>query len=229
MVDGTIDQHGAGHPSISARTAPTEAVHVLAARELVRDAAYGSLVMWGGWVVHGLRFETVPGPTVPGPTATGPTATGPVPAGGVPVGTGPASVESADAASAGSESLELFGAAAALARLVLLAPASVGRVLGDQDQACRFQMCGPVRSDGCDWVSVVFGGWVAPAAERSVPDLALRLVDRHPTGDLFELGSSWVLLDIELAEATIRTRAGCVQLDTDDAVGLLTEPSGTDL
>ncbi|CAI7975427.1 conserved hypothetical protein [Frankia sp. Hr75.2] len=222
MVDGMIDQHDAGHPSISTRTAPTEAVHVLAARELVHDAAYGSLVMWGGWVVHGLRFATVAAPTAAGPASAGPTATGPTPAG--PEATGPA-----DAVPTGSESLDLFGAGGAPARIVLLAPASVGRVLGDQDQACRFQMCGPVRSDGCDWVSVVFGGWVAPVAGRSVPDLALHLADRHPTGDLFELGGSWVLLDIELAEATIRTRGGCVQLDTDDAVNLLAEPSGAGL
>ncbi|MEX5635207.1 hypothetical protein [Parafrankia sp. FMc2] len=194
VADGTIDGPGATNAAWAPDVPDIRAAIRQAARELLRAAPYGSLVLWGGRLVHGLRF-----------TSIAPVSTGFAPAGCTPVV--PGLFEQLDVG--------------ASPRLVMLAPFPVGRLLGTEDQACRFQVCGPVAADGCEWVSVALAGWVARVPGESVSELALAFTERHPTPDLLDLGSAWMLLEIDLAEATVRTRSGCIRLDTDDALDLL--------
>ncbi|WP_066065924.1 hypothetical protein [Frankia sp. EI5c] len=186
-----------------------------AARELVGAAPYGSLVLWGGALVHGLRFAVI---TPAGAaTASSDTASADL------VYADPASAGPAPGGHASSPEPNLFGQfeVTPAARLILLAPFSVGRLLGTEDQACRFQICGPVAVSGGEWASVALAGWVAPVPGQSVAELALAFTARHPTPDLLDLGSAWMLLEVDLAEATVRTRSGCVGLDTAEVMDLL--------
>nr|MDT0665616.1 hypothetical protein [Micromonospora sp. DSM 115978] len=72
---------------------PADLALTASAQVLVDEAAYASLVLWGGQVLHGLRFSVIDG------------------------------------------------------RLVLLAPARLAQVVGDDDLACRVLVCGPVGDD----------------------------------------------------------------------------------
>ncbi|CUU54132.1 hypothetical protein Ga0074812_102136 [Parafrankia irregularis] len=229
VADGTIDRPGATHGTWGEGPADVLAATRWAARELIRVAPYGSLVLWGGRLVHGLRFAVI---ASAGMSTLGPGAYDLGPGGAAPTDAIPADLVMADPAPVGATHagpvpaepnlFEQFAAVPAT-RLVMLAPFSVGRLLGTEDQACRFQICGPVSADGCEWVSVALAGWVAPVPGGAVSELAQAFTDRHPTPDLLDLGSVWMLLELDLAEATVRTRSRCIQLDTADVVALLND------
>ncbi|MDT3443650.1 MULTISPECIES: hypothetical protein [unclassified Pseudofrankia] len=111
----------------------------------------------------------------------------------------------------------------AVHRLLMLAPGAIGQLLGADDHACRFQFCGlggPV-TEQARWVSVAFGGWVAAVPVADAATLTSHFAERHPTGDLFDLGGQWAMLEIDVVEAFIRTAHGGVRLDTDDARSML--------
>lgn len=314
MADGTIDGPRATHVTWDGGTQGALSQIQRAAGELIHEAPYGSLVLWGGRLIHGLRFAVIspaggdgagldpagpwlgsaePHPSLgsdclgsddrigpadhsgiagsSGVTGTsGPAGisgaagmTGSAGIGDVPGGhdaqagreapglrevpeerlVGPASAEAAATdvvfadlaeaafASASHAATEpdlfaQFDAAVPRDRLVLLAPLAVGRLLEAEDQACRFQICGPVTSNGSEWVSVALAGWVAPVPGGAVAELALEFTERHPTPDLLDLGSVWMLLELDLAEATVRTRSGCVRLETDETMDLLRRYDG---
>jgi hypothetical protein len=59
---------------------------------------------------------------------------------------------------------------------------------------------------------------LSPASSRAA---AVRFAERHPTSDLLDLGSDWLLLRMEIAEAMVRTERSCILIDTRESVGLL--------
>jgi hypothetical protein len=147
------------------------------ARALIAAAPYASLALWGGRVVHGVRFstaaESVPdassaGPMVvrgrhPGvppahPTAGSTTASEPVPVSPVVDGARvPASVH-----------------------LLLLAPTAAGQWPQIDDLAARLNLSGSAPGSS-RWVSVALGGWVAALPAEASQGPAVRFAERHPT------------------------------------------------
>ncbi|MCL9794147.1 hypothetical protein [Frankia sp. AgKG'84/4] len=105
-------------------------------------------------------------------------------------------------------------------RILVLAPSVMMGTFGDQDVAARLNLCGPSPDTG-RWVSVAFGGWVSPVGAALARAAAITFAERHPTPDLLGLGSGWLLLQMEIAEAVVRTERACVLLDTADSTALL--------
>lgn len=141
-----------------------------------------------------------------------------------PAGQQPATASAApDSRTTGLEQITALAAgwpSAEGGRLLLLAPAAIGRLLGHGDHACRFQFCGPT-VEGARWVSVALGGWVAAVPQADAGRLAAHFAERHPTADLFDLGEQWNLLEIDVAECLVRTEHATVCLATEDARSLL--------
>ncbi|ONH23154.1 hypothetical protein [Pseudofrankia asymbiotica] len=201
---------------------PHHAELVAAARALTAAADYGSLALWGGRVAHGLRFTSrrLDGTPIPGaPVKQTVTETD---TGSVDRREDPSPAEHAT----GVEQIaDLYAGwpTGAAHRLLMLAPGAIGQLLEADDQACRFQFCGlggPV-TEQARWVSVAFGGWVAAVPAADAAPLTSHFAERHPTGDLFDLGGQWAMLEIDVVEAFVRTGYGRVRLDTDDARSLL--------
>ncbi|WP_007511399.1 MULTISPECIES: hypothetical protein [Pseudofrankia] len=184
--------------------APRHPELVAVARALTASADYGSLALWSGRVAHGLRFTTRRLDGTPNPAAA----------------QKPTSLGSVDLRKKPAANLDAAWPVAAVDRLVLLAPLAIGRLLIDGDQACRFQFCGPVAGQ-TRWVSVAFGGWVAAVPAADTARLTEHFADRHPTGDLFDLGERWAMLEIDVVEAFVRTEHSGTRLDTGDARSLL--------
>ncbi len=188
-----------------------------AARSLIRAAPYGSLALWGGPVAHGLRFATV-AVDVPSDAPNGPVAVPwpqprVSPAHPVTGRMSPAEVPSTEAPASGP----------AIPRMLLLAPTSFAAGIGGDDLATRLNLCGSAPGCGC-WVSVAFGGWVSPLPAAAWPAAAVGFSARHPTADLLDLGAGWSLLQMEIAEAVVRTARACVLLGTAAAVLLAGAP-----
>ncbi len=106
--------------------------------------------------------------------------------------------------------------------MLLLAPTSFTPVLGKEDLAARLNLCGLAPGRG-QWVSVAFGGWICPLPPDAWPAAAIRFSERHPTADLLDLGSDWLMLQMEIAEAVVRTAQSCVLLGAAAAVGLVAD------
>ncbi|WP_041938803.1 MULTISPECIES: hypothetical protein [Frankia] len=193
---------------------------IMAARSLIQGAPYGSLALWGGAVAHGLRFATAP-VDVPLDAPTGPVAV-PRPQSGV----SPAHPVSGRVSPAEEPYIESAPGGPAISRVLLLAPTPFAAGLGGGDLATRLNLCGSA-TEGGRWVSVAFGGWVSPLPAQAWPVAAVGFSLRHPTADLLDLGAGWSLLQMEVAEAVVRTARACVLLATAAAVGLLAEASGT--
>lgn len=191
---------------------------IRSAVSLIGCAPYASLVLWGGKVLHGLRFTTS-GPEVVLDGPSGPPVD-PWPQPGV----SPAHPVNAATAAESSAAVAPTGGipAARGDRLLLLAPAAAVGGFGDEDVAARLNLCGPEVLTG-RWVSVAFGGWVSPVADPAPRSAAVRFAERHPTPDLLGLGAGWLLLQMEIAEAVVRTERSCVLLDTEEATGLLVD------
>ncbi|ADP82347.1 hypothetical protein [Pseudofrankia inefficax] len=187
---------------------------VAAARALTGSADDGCLVRWGGQVAHGLRFTG-------GHAAPSPSLAASQPASAAEAPSTPPSA--ADHRTTGLEQIagpDAGWLSEATGRLLLLAPATIGRSLGHGDQACRFQFCGPT-AEGSTWVSVALGGWVGAVPEADTDRLAAHFARRHPTTDLFDLGDRWALLQVEVVEGFVRTERAGAHLDGDDARALL--------
>ncbi|THJ48185.1 hypothetical protein [Candidatus Frankia alpina] len=193
---------------------------VTAGRSLIRAAPYGSLALWGGLVAHGLRFATAVAVDVPSNAQTGPVAV-PWP----PPGVSPSHPVYGSRSPAEEPSTETAASGSAVSRVLLLAPTPFAASLGDEDVATRLNLCGSAPSSG-QWVSVAFGGWVVPLPADAWPAAAARFAERHPTTDLFDLGSGWSLLQMEIVEAVVRTARACLLLGAEAAVGLLGGASG---
>ncbi|MBL7495571.1 hypothetical protein I6A84_24495 [Frankia sp. CNm7] len=177
------------------------------------------------------RADQPEGPPTAGPSAGGQpcadSSPAPAPARDLPTDERPA----ADPAAAGAgehvtgveqiAGLDATWPTEPVTRLLVLAPAAIGHLLGDDDQACRFQFCGPV-AGRAHWVSIAFGGWVAAVPAVDAARLTAHFADRHPTADLFDLGERWTMLEIDVVEAIVRTEQSCTHLDTEDARSLLT-------
>jgi hypothetical protein len=192
---------------------------IMAARSLIRAAPYGSLALWGGLIAHGLRFATAV-IDVRSDAPTGPVAV-PRPQPLV----SPAHPVSGRVSPAEEPSTEATASGPANPRVLLLAPTLFANGLGGGDLATRLNLCGA--APGCgEWVSVAFGGWVCPLPTDAWPAAAVGFSMRHPTADLLDLGAAWSLLQMEIAEAAVRTAHACVLLGTMAAVGLLASASG---
>ncbi|WP_238436078.1 MULTISPECIES: hypothetical protein [unclassified Frankia] len=187
---------------------------VAAARVLTSSAGDGCLALWGGQVAHGLRFAG-------GHPAPSPSLAASQPASAPEAQSAPPSA--ADHRTTGLEQIagpDAGWLSEATGRLLLLAPAAIGRLLEHGDQACRFQFCGPT-VEGSTWVSVGLGGWVGAVPEADADRLAAHFAARHPTTDLFDLGDRWALLEVEVVEGFVRTERASAHLDGDDARALL--------
>ncbi|MCM3921784.1 hypothetical protein ND748_08930 [Frankia sp. AiPs1] len=201
---------------------------ITAARSLIRAAPYGSLALWGGLVAHGLRFTTATATAtaavdvdVPLDAPTGPVAV-PRPQSRV----SPAHPVSGRVSPAEESSAEATASGPAVPRVLLLAPTSFASGLRGGDLAARLNLCGSAPGCGC-WVSVAFGGWVCPLPADAWPAAAVGFSVRHPTADLLDLGAAWSLLQMEIAEAVVRSAHACLLLGTAAAVGLLASASGS--
>ncbi|SNQ49977.1 conserved hypothetical protein [Frankia canadensis] len=188
---------------------------IRAARSLIRSAPYASLALWGGRVVHGLRFVTTV-ESLPGAFS------GPVVVHGHP-GVSPAHpvVGSSTAPELSPMSSVVDGTTALeAAHLLLLVPTAAGAWPQSDDMAARVNMSGSEPSTR-RWVSVALGGWVASLPPEFCRAAAVLFAERHPTPDLFDLGTGWTILRMEIAEAVVRTDRVCALLDTEESIGLL--------
>ncbi|WP_232291661.1 hypothetical protein [Frankia sp. QA3] len=192
---------------------------VTAGRSLIRTAPYASLALWGGRVAHGLRFATA-AVDVSLDAPTGPVAV-PRPHPGV----SPAHPVLGSMSPAEESPTKALASGSAVPRVLLLAPTLFAESLGEQDLVTRLNLCGS--APGCGrWVSVAFGGWVSSLSADAWPAAAVRFSERHPTADLLDLGAGWLLLQMEIAEAVVRTDRACVLLNTEEAGGLLVGAPG---
>ncbi len=193
-----------------------EGAAIRAAVSLISSAPYANLALWGGRVVHGLRFIAAAAEAALAEPDSSPAA--PWPHAGMspahPVMGSIAPESSAAVVPVGGEPVPRAD------RILVLAPSVMTGTFGDQDVAARLNLCGPSPDSG-RWVSVAFGGWVTPVAAAVARTAAITFAERHPTPDLLGLGSGWLLLHMEIAEAVVRTERACVLLDTEDSTALL--------
>ncbi|WP_250640674.1 hypothetical protein [Frankia sp. AiPa1] len=198
---------------------------VEAATALIASVPYASLVGWDGRVAYGLRFTTetvrrassAPSDSVTAPWLnSGVSPAHPVAGAAVPMEAEPPSdAVPADALRSGADQ-----AAAAGARVLLLAPGPFVVGLAHGELAVRLNLCGWAAGTR-RWISVALGGWTSLLSDADRRAAAVHFAQRHPTDDLLDLGSRWSLVQMDVGEALLRTNRECLQLGRAGAIGLL--------